>query len=491
MDENISFLVNHKQFSIEYNKIINFPLKDAYLNVLVRNANDGSLLVEKDKNGAIIISNEYSNFELMVKLYNNPTITLFDLLEIDSFLQLIERIKPLYPKPKVDPVRGYLTFTEIKQEHLYEIRNHPSYKWMQYEEFKALMEEFSFYGVDSLFIPNYEIDPTNLKHKVKSTLKELFRIGEITLDETIRSPPGMVVLPNTYTGGLKYTKTKYYTFMDKIKRMNAIISGSTILKSVLEIDWPTKDLDIYLTESDLFEFIRKHFFNELYYQEIKSTPGQSEKFPYLSRFATGKKSIEDFLVSRVDKDDFIKTRITEIVKQVRSEKEPLLADYPGLHQRIMHMIRHSYYPQNESDIEKMLNRVAEEVVKFEIKLEMAKFLECIFEGTEMKLIDKSDSEQYNGLSGISHVIEIKINNIQVEFIICKCTVPYVIDNFDFGFNKIYYDGYSVNCLDWKAVLNRMTSNNYMADNKINSYVFHIERIRKYFNRGFFVTLGKE
>lgn len=490
MDENISFLVNHKQFSIEYNKIINFPLKDAYLNVLVRNANDGSLLVEKDKNGAIIISNEYSDFELMVKIYNNPKITLFYLLEVDSFLQLIERIKPLYPKPIVDPLKGYLTFNPIKPEHLNEIISHPSYRWMQYKEFKTLMKEFSFYGVYSLFISNYEIDPCNLKRKVKYTLKELFQITQNAA--IIQYHPGMILLPSIDSPGSKYSKTKYYTFIDKIKRMDAVISGSTILKSVLEMEWPTKDLDIYLTESNLFEFIRKYFFSELHRRNMITMTDQSKNFPYLEEFATGKKTIEDFLITLGDKNNFIRTKITEIAQQIKTEKQPLLSDYPGLHQKISHLIRHQHYPLNDSGVEKMLNEFASERIKSEIKLEMAKFLECIFEGTEMKLIDKTDSRCYNELTGISHVIQMKINNVQVEFIICKCTVPFVIDNFDFGFNKIYYDGYSVNCLDWKAVLNRTAPNNYTARRqKIESYVYHIERIRKYFDRGFFITISKE
>jgi len=96
---------------------------------------------------------------------------------------------------------------------------------------------------------------------------------------------------------------------------------------------------------------------------------------------------------------------------------------------------------------------------------------------------------------LSHVIRAKLGDLKVDFCMLRCTVPYFIQNFDFQFNTVYYDGHALHAFDWGSIVTRTSPNSYKADryniSEIDKYWENIERIEKYFKRGFVITYYEE
>jgi hypothetical protein len=243
--------------------------------------------------------------------------------------------------------------------------------------------------------------------------------------------------------------------------MGGVISGSSVLKSVLQEDWNSTDIDVYVTEENLRSFLTR---NTWRFDNYARTGIFRDPISYLAEY-----------VSRSD-TNIIHDHLKDLLHKSNSGETPyLLSLYNAL----------KATGNTDKDIEVEILKT----VRNEMKTTVVKLLG----GKDSELIPKENAvKNYHELSGIVYVIRFTFCDKKVDLVVCRCTVPFVIDNFDFGFNKVYYDGYSINCLDWEAVSTKIATNDYCRDlntyNEIERYVYNISRIRKYFNRGYLVLL---
>lgn len=90
------------------------------------------------------------------------------------------------------------------------------------------------------------------------------------------------------------------------------------------------------------------------------------------------------------------------------------------------------------------------------------------------------------------LIKFKLNGIKIDLIITKCNPSFFIKNFDFDFNKIFFNFELVHSYSWKSIINRETRNKYkwgrynMTSEE--KYYQHIKRITKYIERNFVILI---
>ena len=214
----IKFLVNRKSFEISREDINNFPIQDAYLNLLVKHFNENTIGV-RCENGGIVISTEYTNFDKIVKIYQNPKIRLADLLSIN--FDHIENEK--WKHGEIMKINRAV----IEAEPLLCDTN-----------FNRFIEELKFYGVYSLFEMVHEID-------IETIIKRIYR-----------------KLFHKHFGD----KREVLSFVHTLRTLNAYISGSFILETVLNEDWENTDIDVYINESILMNC----YYDSMPFREIRS-----------------------------------------------------------------------------------------------------------------------------------------------------------------------------------------------------------------------------
>lgn len=107
--------------------------------------------------------------------------------------------------------------------------------------------------------------------------------------------------------------------------------------------------------------------------------------------------------------------------------------------------------------------------------------------------DNSEDPYDNGYGiqmNLCYVIKFKINNLKFDLVVVSCTPRFFINQFDFTFNSVFYDGYCVYVARIESIEQRQ-SFNYFARNRYNiseerKYIYNIGRILKYLHRGFMV-----
>jgi len=82
----------------------------------------------------------------------------------------------------------------------------------------------------------------------------------------------------------------------------------------------------------------------------------------------------------------------------------------------------------------------------------------------VKKVEKDSG--YSTCSYFNKLIKFKINNVNIDLILCKCRPFSAICQFDFDFNKIYFDGYTIGAMNWKAIHSKTSWNNFMIDRTI-------------------------
>lgn len=461
----INFNVNGETFTLTENQLENFPCQDAYLNVLWRNLKTGQMNVETTTNGAIIIKaldtggHSFKNFSLVARVYQDPTLSLFELLQVDSFLRVVEQVKSHYPsiRKQVNPELLVPQYDNVSAEHHYMIQQHPTYKWIERLGYEKLREEFKFYGIDDLPTLNPgsshdNINPAGLKAAFERDFPKNIYNQPATLEEYEYYLDRGRSHPECHPNG------EIPCFLESLRGMGGVISGSSVLKSVLQEQWDSSDLDVYVTENNLRHYVlRSQWKYDRHY--VPST-----RSSYLKDYET--------------------SSATPII---RNHLRDLLQEFPSGDPSYL-LLRYR---------QKLANGISPKVIEREletsIRTEMMHALVKLLGGRNPELLSKTEvTANYHELSGISYVIRFNFCDKKVDLVVCKCTVPFVIDNFDFGFNKVYYDGYSINCLDWEAVSTKIATNDYCRDlntyNEIERYVYNISRIRKYFRRGYLVLL---
>lgn len=467
----VAFKINDEIVTLTESQLKNFPVQDAYLNVLWRNLKTSQFNVETTDKGEIIVKavsgdgRPFKNFSLVARLYQDPSLPLFNLLQVNSFLRLVENVKSHYPivQKKLQPNSTMPQYDSINIEHENIIKQHPTYKWLKRLGYEKLREEFKFYGIDDL--PN--LNPGSNCESL-NPVKLLERFEEYFFHEMSGMQLTMKDYHETFYGNTTLQEPsdtrECRQFLDNVKAMGGAISGSLVLKTVLEEAWETSDIDIYVSEENLHNFICKNVYQ-------------------LKRFSGRGRVARDDASSYVT-DHVMSARTTIITTELKAIQRRLRGGPPSYFEDLFATIANSPDEDMDSIEAKILMKVREEMMKDIVEL---------FNGKDAKILSKRESiKAYNELNGVSYVIRFKFQGRKVDLVVTKCHVPFVIDNFDFAFNKVYYDGYAVNCMDWEAVSTKVCINNYCwqsrQQNDIEKYVYNIERIRKYFQRGFVVLL---
>jgi|SRR5579885_217068 len=222
----IKFLVNDWKYKIPLEHIRNFPIKTALINQLTEKYLDGSFGIEISPENEIIIKLPKSqeeldsldqnncskftchrnNFKKVVKIYENPKITLFELLELENLCTLLKDYSE-----------------DIENEKLKDdLETSLEYNFIRKSNYDNFMQELDFYGIPSLFQSSSlrnEIDHQSMVERFHENLENLF--------------PSEVASRN---------------FFSQILALGGTFSGSFLLQAILKENWKDKpkDLDVYV-----------------------------------------------------------------------------------------------------------------------------------------------------------------------------------------------------------------------------------------------------
>ena len=99
--------------------------------------------------------------------------------------------------------------------------------------------------------------------------------------------------------------------------------------------------------------------------------------------------------------------------------------------------------------------------------------------------------EYDMCHNLCGVIKLKYHELSIDLVIVNCTVPYFIQGFDFTFNKIYFDTYTIHAFHWNDIYAKRSANLHKLSryniSYVDKYMENIKRIYKYMCRGFIIT----
>ena len=430
----IPFKVSGRSYTIPFQQIQDFPLKDALVNKLVEKYLDKTFPVTLSGQGEIIIelpksSDELDqlnlnntskvsctrhNFEKVVRIYANPKITMFELLDLECMItnaRAVDENRRINQSP----------------EDIFD--GNPQFNFLRKSNYENFMEELAFYGVDSLFrspLAEKGVDPEDIIRAFEKNLEPHFNKPHRSL--RVMLPPAS-------------GEFQVKVFITQILALGGIFSGSSILQAALGEDWDEykpNDLDVYVNESMLRGMLplSNHGF---------------KKYQPLEHQAT-----------RVE---------TEIANNMKSEgkSEQEVKNAIGVPVSRIYRVMEEFEQQNEEILRKHL---ADWV--------------CLVLGAESAIVTRPEqTEQYQYSTDIRYVIKIVMGSgLKIDFVVLRSTIPYHIDHsFDLEFCKIYYDGYSLHAINWESVINKCSLDRQREQL---SYVSRINRYEKYLRRGFVV-----
>jgi hypothetical protein len=414
----IPFKVMGERYDIPLFSIRNFPLKDALLNKLTEKYLNGfctgqNVNIVLSPQGEIVIEsfkpieelkalNEHnnlskksvvlSNFDKIVKIYINPSITLFELLELQAVVYKAQA-SILANNPKL-------------------LEKSPQYNFIRKSNYKNFLQELDFYGVASLFhsdLIKNGIDQDIMIKRFKKNLAKRF-------------------------GSISYSRI----FIQSILSLGGVFSGSLLLQAITGEDWKSyfpRDLDIYVNEYTLkgmLEQNKKHPHKRYHKHEL---------------FVQGAKTIEEGVIKH---NGNVRIDISKAVDIVDTFEDA--------------------------------NKIA-------MRKNIAEHI-CEYIDAKKVTITEDDTEkhkEYSYTSNILYVIKFEMmGGFKVDMIVLCCTVPYQLDmDFDFDFCKVYFDGYALHALNWNAVCNKRSIDRSLTMREC-TYASRIDRIEKYFRRGFVV-----
>lgn len=201
LQNTINFLVSEKSFSIEIDKILTFPIKNTFLSVLIQNK---TFKINTKSNHFIIDKCEY--FQKIIDIYNNPNITLPELLQkdFDSFLN-----------------------SQYEESNSIFIR----------KNYKNFIQELNYFGLYSLFFQNEMSFDLDIIYK---TLQQKINIPDRVEENSI------------------YVHKCYaYSLISKLKSVGGYFSGSFLLKTILNEKWENSDIDLFVNKHMLFGVFEK------------------------------------------------------------------------------------------------------------------------------------------------------------------------------------------------------------------------------------------
>lgn len=228
MEDQIRFFVKDKFYTLPISKIENFPIKETYLAILLKNYKNMNIKVKLHE-GAIIIEPPHEefdiNFDLIVNIYLDPTKTLYEHLNLrELFIEL--RTLENVASPGSDSTMGLVEL----------LRWSPQYKQIRMENFKKLFEMFEFFGIETLFyskIDGYYSD--EVVKRIKRSMKDMF------LDKVITA---------------NHMTKPHFNFIHTMRQIGALMSGSFVLKHILNEKWQSNDIDLYVHQDLLFSQLK-------------------------------------------------------------------------------------------------------------------------------------------------------------------------------------------------------------------------------------------
>lgn len=384
----MKFLVNKKEYWISDEKIEEFPIERAFINVLYRCYKEKTMGVEIE-NDAIVIRTHYSNFEKIQEIYNNPHISMMELLQVVEFFDS----------------GSTRDLTQHVNSLLYE------------DKFKEFKKELKFYGLWLLFT----------EHGEKMCFVTNTETSEVSgcMIDVKKKEIDIVEIQKRIYKALEKKGLNSNDFVRGLRTIGGYLSGSLVLSCALDEDWNniSDGIDIYANAKQVEGLLC----NLGYY--LGSDSNQS--------FSNG--------------------------------------DSPLTNSNTIDISETNRYHMTKT---KHKNRNIAEIIQ---KL-------FAFDIYKIKRNTYSDDN-------ISLCIRFYNRNTKINLILVNNTPQQFISDFDFDFNSIYFDGYSVFAFDWKSILSRKSSNYYRNWNKnleeSKRYLLNKNRIIKYFERGFVITIKRE
>lgn len=349
----------------------------------------------------------------------------------------------------------------------------------------------------------YELDDTtinNIKEKAKDTILTVLLECEKE-NNTIkinRSGKNFKYLLDVYNGKaktcytylkyLKYLKNKksvaYYYFNNNVKKYYEDLLYFGFLKMRDNID-NTKNLNIM--DNKCIQKFRKRLFNKVLNDmtEYRYTKNKLNDFLISSgSIVSGSFVLENYLNEDWGNKD--------IDIYVNNERFKRICDENW--EKYIESIEKS----KSMDVKyrtNLLNFYMENENECKIKYTLAKIFECSPKNIkDFKQISKEDENTiitaYSVSKSFFKLIKFKINKMAIDLILSTCEPIEFINKFDFDFNKIYYNGYAISAYDWNSINKRISYNNteYNIKNITSFYLANVDRIEKYYLRGFTILL---
>ena len=210
----IKFNVNGTSYEIEEQKLIEFPIQNSYLCLLYQKykankdnkINEYVLNVKTTNRDEIIVTCQYYNFDKILRLYENPNISVFDLFNFNDILETLDLKISKYE-------------SDNRERICEKLESNENFLFLSENNYNFFLEELAFYGVENLtqFCVFSEIEPDKFIHRIKRNICRYFNIDNVKCKE----------------------------FLWRMKSLGGYISGSFILKSIYKHDWENNDIDIY------------------------------------------------------------------------------------------------------------------------------------------------------------------------------------------------------------------------------------------------------
>lgn len=447
-DVAVVFEVNGVPYAILLSQINSFPIQNSLINTIVRHKEENSMGVEMSDSGAIVIKTPnyidreservqslikntlcsenclFDNFGLIVRIYQNPKITLYELLQVQGLL---------------DTIRSQMGTGSTEQKE--EIESHRVYNFLRKNNYKEFLRELDFYGISSLFgskLHRDGIDHEKMMADIKKNLESKF-----SADYLMHAP-----------------SSRAEDFLNVVASIGGIISGSFVLESILDEDWGAVNKIGAVNEigdnrsSDIDIYVNEHMLKGMLTQ-----CGLYEPFKLLDEWARASAKVMKTAATYLVGQSVPYTQISSFVKEFNKTAITDSEKYVGI---------------------------------------CAATHFGVFKASLDDVVITKDDGRFDGAyrySGhILYVIKFKLPcGPKVDIVVVSCTPQYQLYDFDLNFCKVYYDGYTVHALDWKSLVSKK-SNNYTKFHRrglsnLDGFVKNIDRIEKYFKRGFIICTG--
>ena len=136
----MKFYVDGQYYSIDDDKILNFPIQDSLVCLLFKKYNDKSFGIEV-KNESIVINTAYKNFNKIVEIYNKPYIQFVELFDLEHLFSMMRNVI------KIRNEKNYHNHVQELDNCILDLRSSKDLKYITTEFQNKFREELDFYGI--------------------------------------------------------------------------------------------------------------------------------------------------------------------------------------------------------------------------------------------------------------------------------------------------------------------------------------------------------